>query len=31
MNHVKGLQAKKKSKTVDQKDLIPFFPNLLKG
>ena len=31
MNHVKDLQAKKKSKTVDSKDLIPFFPNLLKG
>ena len=31
MNHVKDLQAKGKSNTVDPKDLIPFFPNLLKG
>jgi hypothetical protein len=31
MNHVKGLQAKTKSKTVDSKDLMPFFGGLLKG
>jgi len=31
MNHVKELQAKTKSKTVESKDLIPFFPELLRG
>jgi uncharacterized protein (DUF608 family) len=31
MNHVKAAQAKTKSKTVDSKELIPFFPGLLKG
>jgi uncharacterized protein (DUF608 family) len=29
MNHVKDLQARTKSKTVESKDLIPFFPGLL--
>jgi uncharacterized protein (DUF608 family) len=31
MNHVKDLQARTKSKTVESKDLIPFFPGLLEG
>ena len=31
MNHVKAVQAKNKSKTVESKDLIPFFGGLLKG
>ena len=31
LNHVKNLQAKTKSKTVDSKDLIPLFSELLKG
>ena len=31
MNHVKDLQARKKSRTVESKELIPFFPGLLKG
>jgi uncharacterized protein (DUF608 family) len=31
MSHIKDLQARTKSKTVDPKDLIPFFPSLLKG
>jgi uncharacterized protein (DUF608 family) len=31
MNHVKDLQAKNQSKTIESKDLIPFFPDLLKG
>ena len=30
MNHVRTLQEKTKSKTVDSKDLQPFFPGLLK-
>ena len=31
MNHVKDRQARTKSKTVESKDLIPFFPSLLQG
>ena len=31
MNHVKDLQAKNKSKTIESKDLMPFFADLLKG
>lgn len=31
LNHVKAVQAKTKSKTVDSKDLIPFFGDLMKG
>jgi len=31
MNHVKDLQARNQSKTIEPKDLIPFFPDLLKG
>jgi hypothetical protein len=31
MNHVKDLQAKNPSKTIESKDLIPFFSGLLKG
>lgn len=31
MDHIKSVQARTKSKTVDSKDLIPFYPNLLKG
>jgi uncharacterized protein (DUF608 family) len=31
MNYVKEKQAKSKSKTVESKDLMPFFPGLLKG
>jgi hypothetical protein len=31
MNHIKDLQAKTKSKTIESPDLIPFYPNLLKG
>jgi hypothetical protein len=31
MNHVKDLQTRTKSKTVESKDLMPFFPALLKG
>jgi len=31
LNHVKDVQAKTKSKTVDSKELIPFFGDLLKG
>ena len=30
MNHVKAIQAKTKSKTIESKDLMPFFPELLK-
>ena len=30
MNYIKDLQAKKQSKTIESKDLIPFYPNLLK-
>jgi hypothetical protein len=31
LNHVKDRQARTKSKTVESKDLIPFFPALLQG
>ena len=31
MNHVKDLQARNQSKTIESKDLIPFFADLLKG
>ena len=31
MNYIKGLQAKTQSKTVASKDLISFYPDLLKG
>src|SRR5579862_410247 len=31
MNHVKDLQAKTKSGTIESKDLMPFFPGLLSG
>jgi uncharacterized protein (DUF608 family) len=31
MSHVKAVQAKAKAKTVEPKDLIPFFSELLKG
>ena len=31
MNHVKDLQAKTQSKTIESKDLIPFFSELLNG
>ena len=31
MNHVKAVQTKAKSKTVEPKDLMPFFPGLLMG
>jgi len=31
MNHIKDLQAKTQSKTIESQDLIPFFPELLKG
>ena len=31
MNHVKAVQSKTKSKTVESKELIPFFPGLLQG
>ncbi len=31
MNHVKTVQVKAKSKTVEPKDLMPFFPSLLQG
>jgi uncharacterized protein (DUF608 family) len=31
MNHVKDLQAKSKSQTIESKDLIPFFSELLNG
>ena len=31
MNHIKGLQARTKSQTIESPDLIPFYPNLLKG
>jgi uncharacterized protein (DUF608 family) len=31
MNHVKNLQEMAKSKTIESKDLMPFFPELLKG
>ena len=31
MNHVKEMKAKTKTKTIESKDLISFFPQLLKG
>jgi len=31
MNHIKNLQAKTHSQTIESPDLIPFYPNLLKG
>ena len=31
MNHIKDLQAKTQSKTIESKDLIPFFSELLNG
>jgi len=31
MNHIKALQAKTPSKTIESPDLIPFFPALLNG
>ena len=31
MDHVKNLQAKTKSRNIGSKDLMPFFPELLKG
>jgi uncharacterized protein (DUF608 family) len=31
LNYIKGVQDKTRSKTVDSKDLIPFFSNLLNG
>jgi uncharacterized protein (DUF608 family) len=31
LNHIKDLRARNQSKTIESKDLIPFFPNLLKG
>jgi len=31
LNHIKALQAKTQSKTIASQDLIPFFPDLLKG
>ena len=31
MNHIKDLQAKTQSKTIESQDLIPFYPDLLKG
>jgi len=31
LNHIKDLQAKSKSKTVESKDLMPFFSGLLSG
>lgn len=31
MNYIKDLQAKKKTKTIESQDLMPFFPELLKG
>ena len=31
LNHIKDIQTKTKSKTVESKDLIPFFSDLLKG
>jgi hypothetical protein len=31
MNYIKDLQAKTQSKTIESQDLIPFYPDLLKG
>jgi uncharacterized protein (DUF608 family) len=31
MNYIKALQAKNESKTIESPDLIPFYPDLLKG
>jgi hypothetical protein len=31
MNHVKDLQARNQSKTIESEDLIPFFHDLLEG
>jgi uncharacterized protein (DUF608 family) len=31
LNHIKKMQAKTQSKTIESKDLITFFPQLLKG
>jgi uncharacterized protein (DUF608 family) len=31
MNHIKALRARTRSKTIESPDLIPFYPNLLKG
>jgi len=31
MNHVKDMQGARKSRTVESQDLMPFFPELLKG
>jgi len=31
MNHIKDLQAKNKTKTIDPKDLMPFYPWLMSG
>jgi uncharacterized protein (DUF608 family) len=31
MNHIKDLQAKNKTKTIEPKDLIPFYPWLISG
>jgi uncharacterized protein (DUF608 family) len=31
MNHIKNLQAKNKTKTIEPKDLMPFYPWLLSG
>ncbi len=31
MNHIKDMQGTKKTKTIESQDLMPFFPELLKG
>ena len=31
MNYIKDLQAAKKSGTIESEDLMPFYPELLKG
>ncbi len=31
MNHIKDLRAKTQAKTIESQDLIPFYPDLLKG
>jgi hypothetical protein len=31
MNYIKDLQGKKKTGTIESQDLMPFFPDLLKG
>jgi hypothetical protein len=31
MNHIKDLQAKNKTETIESKDLMPFYPWLMSG